>query len=150
MNAQVSLGSQPQYRPQALCAQIAPATIANSPIIWIAPSSPGVSQPASVIFTGQSQVERRPAYLQARRDGTDVVASWQGVGRLGGGANVAMGVQFAGYTVTITDGTTTQAHDTADTSYTGSLAAFTGPITVRVHQRNNLTGPGPNIEVTIP
>ena len=31
----------------------APATIANSPTIWMAPSSPGVSQPARVILTGE-------------------------------------------------------------------------------------------------
>ena len=53
-----------------------------------------------------------------------------------------MGVQFAGYTVTITDGTTTQAHDTADTSYTGSLAAFTGPITVRDGTAEQIFSPG--------
>ncbi len=104
---------------------------------------------ASVVFTGQSQVERRPAYLQARRDGTDVVASWQGVGRLGGGANVAMGVQFAGFQVTLTDGSSTQTHNTLVGEFTGSLAAFIGPVTVRVQQRNNMTGPGPAIEVTI-
>lgn len=104
---------------------------------------------ASVVFTGQSQVERRPAYLQARRDGADVVASWQGVGRLGGGANVAMGVQFAGFQVTLTDGSTTQTHNTLTGEFTGSLAAFVGPVTVRVQQRNQLTGLGPYIEVTI-
>lgn len=104
---------------------------------------------ASVVFTGQSQVERRPAYLQARRDGTDVVASWQGVGRLGGGANVAMGVQFAGFQVTLTDGSTTETHSTLVGEFTGSLAAFIGPVTVRVQQRNQLTGLGPYIEVTI-
>ena len=104
---------------------------------------------ASVVFTGQSQVERQPAYLQARREGTDVVASWQGVGRLGGGANVAMGVQFAGFQVTLTDGSTTQTHNTLTGEFTGSMAAFTGPVTVRVQQRNQLTGLGPYIEVTI-
>ncbi|NVP72879.1 hypothetical protein, partial [Vibrio cholerae] len=82
------------------------------------------------------------AYLQARRAGTDVVASWQGVGRLGGGANVAMGVQFAGFQVTLTDGSTTQTHNTLTGEFTGSLAAFTGPVTVRVQQRNQLTGLG--------
>ena len=103
----------------------------------------------TVPFTGQSQVERQPAYLQARRDGTDAVISWQGVGRLGGGANVAMGVHFAGYVVTLTDGSVTQTHDTLANSLTTSLSAFTGPVTVKVQQRNALTGPGPDIEVTI-
>ncbi|BDU17514.1 phage tail protein [Lysobacter auxotrophicus] len=103
----------------------------------------------SVVFTGQSQVERHPAYLQARRDGLDAVVSWQGVGRLGGGARVAMGAYFAGYRLTLTDGTTTREVDTAATSYTGSLVAFDGPVTARVQQRNQLTGLGPYIEVTI-
>lgn len=103
----------------------------------------------SVVFTGQSQTERRPAYLQARRDGANVVASWQGVGRLGGGANVAMGAYFQGYRVTLTDGTTTQTVDTLSSTFTGSLAAFTGPVTVRVQQRNQFTGPGPQIEVIV-
>lgn len=103
----------------------------------------------TVTFTGQSQVERRPAYLQARRDGANAVISWQGVGRLGGGAHVAMGAYFSGYVVTLTDGTTTQTHDTANNTLTASLSAFVGPVTVRVQQRNQLTGLGPHIEVTI-
>lgn len=103
----------------------------------------------TVTFTGQSQVERRPAYLQARRDGTDAVIQWQGVGRLGGGVNVAMGVQFAGFRVTITDGSVTQSFDQIAQSLTTSLSAFTGPVTIRIQQRNNFTGLGPYIEVTI-
>lgn len=103
----------------------------------------------SVVFTGQSQVERQPAYLQARRDGSDIVASWQGVGRLGGGANVAMGVQFAGFRVTLTDGSVTQTFDQLTQTITTPLSAFAGPITVRIQQRNNFTGLGPAIEVTI-
>jgi len=103
----------------------------------------------TVPFTGKSQVERRPAYLQARRDGTDAVISWQGVGRLGGGAHVAMGAHFAGYRVTLTDGSTTQTHDTSSNALTTSLSAFSGPVTVTVQQRNNFTGLGPDIEVTI-
>lgn len=103
----------------------------------------------TVTFTGQNQVERQPAYLQARRDGTDAVITWQGVGRLGGGANVAMGAYFQGYRVTLTDGSTTQTHDTLAGALTTSLSAFVGPVTVRVQQRNQLTGLGPYLEVTI-
>lgn len=103
----------------------------------------------TVTFTGQSQVERRPAYLQARRDGTNAVISWQGVGRLGGGAHVAMGAYFQGYRVTLTDGITTQTHDTTANALTTSLSAFAGPVTIRVQQRNQITGLGPYIEVTI-
>lgn len=106
----------------------------------------------SATFTGQSQTEFAPAYLQARRDGGaggDAVISWQGVGRLGGGANVAMGAYFQGYRVTLTDGSVTQTFDQVTESITTSLSAFTGPVTVRVQQRNQLTGLGPYIEVII-
>jgi hypothetical protein len=103
----------------------------------------------SATFTGATQTEFAPAYLQARRDGADVVASWQGVGRLGSGAHVAMGAYFQGFRVTLTDGATTQTIDQVAESITTSLAAFTGPVTVRVQQRNQLTGLGPYIEVTI-
>jgi len=103
----------------------------------------------TVIFTGQSQVERQPAYLQARRSGTDAVIGWQGVGRLGGGANVAMGSHFAGFRITITGGSVTQTFDQLQQSLTTPLAAFAGPVTVPVQQRNNFTGLGPAIEVTI-
>src|SRR5690606_36313439 len=103
----------------------------------------------TVPFTGQSQVERRPAYLSARRDGTDAVISWQGVGRLGAGANVAMGAYFEDYRGTLTDGITTQTRDTTANALTTSLSAFVGPVTIRVQQRNQITGLGPYIEVTI-
>ena len=104
---------------------------------------------ATVVFVGRSQRELAPAYLQARRDGIDAVVSWQGVGRLGSSVHVALGAYFAGYRLTLTDGTTTREIDTAATTYTGSLTAFTGPVTVRVQQRNQLTRLGPYIEVTI-
>lgn len=103
----------------------------------------------SVTFIGRSQTERQPAYLQARRDGTDAVIAWQGVGRLGGGASVAMGAYFLGFRVTLSDGSTTETHDTLARALTTTLAAFTGPVTVRVQQRNQFTGLGPYIEVTI-
>src|SRR5690606_33149108 len=94
-------------------------------------------------FTGAWQTTRPPANLSARRDGTDAVISWQGVGRLGAGANVAMGAYFQGYRVTLTDGIITQTHDTTANALTTSLSAFTGPVTIRVQQRNQITGLGP-------
>ena len=103
----------------------------------------------TVTFAGRSQTERAPAYLQARRNADNVIASWQGVGRLGGGAHVAMGAHFRGYRVTLTDGTTTQVHDATTAAFTGPISAFTGPVTVRAQQRNEFTGLGPSIEVTI-
>lgn len=102
----------------------------------------------SATFIGRSQMERQPAYLQAHRSGADAVLSWQGVGRLGGGANVAMGAHFIGYRVTLTDGVTTESFDITSNSARQPLAAFTGPVTASVQQRNAFTGLGPPIEVT--
>lgn len=99
-------------------------------------------------YTGQSQVEYPVAYLQARRSGSDGVISWQGVGKLGSGASVAMGLHFAGYVLTLTDGSTTQTYSQTASTLTTSLAAFSGPITVTVVAVNNLTGNGPATAVT--
>lgn len=103
----------------------------------------------SMTFTGQSQTERAPAYLQARRDGSDVILSWQGVGRLGAGAQSAHGAYFLGYRVTITDGSLTQTYDTTEQSLTQDVSAFTGDLTISVQQRNHFTGLGPSIEVIV-
>lgn len=104
----------------------------------------------AVGFVGKNQIERAVANLAAHRDGTNAVATWIGVGRLGGGMNAAQGAYFAGFRVTLTDGTTTQIlPDQLANSITASLTAFTGPVTVRVQQRNSITGLGPASEVII-
>jgi hypothetical protein len=104
----------------------------------------------SMLFTGRSQTERAPAYLQVRRDTDDLIITWQGVGRLGGGATVAMGAYFAGYEVTITDGgSNTDLVNTAEQDLTHDVAGFASPINVQVRQRNQITGLGPAIEVII-
>lgn len=99
-------------------------------------------------YTGQSQVEYPVAYLAARRSGTTGIVSWQGVGKLGAGASVAMGVHFAGYLVTLTDGTTTQQVNVALQTYSFDLSVFSGPITATVQAVNGLTGNGPATQVT--
>lgn len=103
----------------------------------------------NMTFTGKSQTERAPAYLQARRDGSDVVLSWQGVGRLGAGPLAAQGAYFIGYRVTITDGSLTQTYDTTDQELTQDVSAFTGDLTISVQQNNHFTGLGPSIEVIV-
>src|SRR5690606_3210520 len=55
----------------------------------------------TITLLGRSQIERQPAYLHTRRSGGDIIVSWQGVGRLGGGASVGMGAYFTGYRVTL-------------------------------------------------
>lgn len=103
----------------------------------------------TIVFIGQSQRERRPAYLSAYRSGSLLIANWQGVGRLGGGVNVAMGAYFAMYRVSATDGATTTTQDVSTMTASIDASVFTGPITVSVSQVNSLTGPGPSVEVTV-
>ena len=95
------------------------------------------SEVFTVNFTGQSQRERQPAYLQAKRTGGNIVITWQGVGRLGGGSRVAMGAFFAGYRVTVNG----VAQDT--TARTLTVTDPGGAVTITVQQLNQLTGAGP-------
>jgi hypothetical protein len=95
----------------------------------------------TVIFRGVSQKERRPAYLKAHQDGSIVVVSWQGVGRLGGGQGVGMGRYFTGYRVTLGAST----YDTTDMT----LSIPYAPGVLSVQQNNSITGLGPSISVTI-
>jgi hypothetical protein len=104
----------------------------------------------SIPYTGRSQIERKPSYLFARRDGADAVVEWQGVGRLGGGAMVAQGSRFAGYRVTYDDGVLPAITvETVDESDTQDVSALGAPLTIRVHQLNTLTGEGPAAEVIL-
>ncbi|MBD8790973.1 hypothetical protein IFR09_11345 [Pseudomonas syringae] len=95
----------------------------------------------TVTFVGRSQQERQPAYLNAHRSGDNLVVSWQGVGRLGGGYGVGMGRYFTGYRVTL--GATT--YDTMAMTLTIPYAA--GALSVQ--QNNSITGLGPAISVTV-
>lgn len=92
-------------------------------------------------YTGQSQVERMPAYLAAVKDDTDLIVSWQGVGRLGGGASIGMGQHFVGYRVTLGSHTEITIDQSVTIPYsTGTLA---------VTQVNEITGDGPAAELEI-
>lgn len=97
--------------------------------------------PVTVTYTGQSQVERQPAYLRAVQSGGDLLVTWQGVGRLGGGASVGMGAQFAGYRVTL-------GASTIDTMSMSATIPYT-PGTLSVRQLNRITGPGPEVTVAV-
>lgn len=94
------------------------------------------------VYNGKSQVERAPARLSVRRDGSDMHISWIGVGKLGGGSRVAMGAQFGGYRVTV--GST--VHDTPLMNLTVPYAAGV----VKVQQINRLMGAGSAAEVIVP
>lgn len=95
----------------------------------------------TITYMGRSQIERQPAYLHARRDGSNLVVSWQGVGRLGGGASVAMGAYFTGFRITL--GATTWT--TTDRFITIPYAA--GALSVQ--QINSITGLGPAATVSV-
>lgn len=104
----------------------------------------------SMLYTGRSQIEREPAYVRARRDGTNAIVDWQGVGRLGGGAQAAHGARFDGYRITFDDGSSPAVVvDTSAQTLTQSIAALSSPITISVQQLSTLMGAGPAIEVTI-
>ena len=95
----------------------------------------------TVTFLGRSQTERTAAYLKAVRDGGDIDISWQGVGRLGGGATVGMGAYFTGYRVTIRWSTwpyNFAFYDTMDSTITVTDPG--GDVQVSVLQKNSLTG----------
>lgn len=113
-------------------------------------TSPEEGTIVNITYTGRSQIEREVGYLAAVRDGTDAVVSWQGVGRLGGGAQVAHGARFAGYRVTYDDGVNPAIEaDTAAQTHTQDVSALGSPITIQVQQLNDLTGPGPAAEVEL-
>jgi len=96
----------------------------------------------TVPFTGRSQIERQPAYLRAVRSGGDIIITWQGVGRLGGGSRIGMGAFFDGYRVTV-NGT---LYTTTAQTLTVTLG---GAATITVQQVNRITGIGPSLTVVI-
>jgi hypothetical protein len=103
----------------------------------------------SMVYAGRCQIERKPAYLQVERDGNDLKVSFQGVGRLGGGATAIHGSFFTGYRVTFDDGADQIVVNTVEQSVTQDVSALSSPVTVRVQQINSLTGAGPSIEVIV-
>lgn len=95
----------------------------------------------TITFLGRSQIERQPAYLRTRRDGSNIIVSWQGVGRLGGGASVGMGAYFTGYRVTLGATTVDTTARTVTIPYTAG--------TLSVRQINQITGLGPAATVSV-
>ncbi len=95
----------------------------------------------NVTFLGRSQIERQPAYIRTRRDGSNIIVSWQGVGRLGGGSSVAMGAYFTGFRVSLGATTVDTTARTVTIPYTAG--------TLSVRQLNSITGPGPAATVSV-
>lgn len=112
-------------------------------------STSGAETTEDVDPIGATQIERHPGYVVARRDGSNMVVTWQGVGRLGGGSTVAHGARFDGYRVEF-EGFGTIVVDTTAQELTQDVSSLSAPTYVRVYQRNSLTGLGPYTEVLVP
>lgn len=102
-----------------------------------------------MVYSGESQTEFRPGYVAARRDGTDAIVSWQGVGRIGGGSSVAHAARFSGYRVTFDDGSTETIVETSEQELVHDVSGLGSPIAIRVEQINEFTDAGPYIEVSL-
>lgn len=94
-------------------------------------------------FMGNVQRERAPSRLMAEIDGSNLNATWIGVGRYGGSTTLAHGAYFAGYRATVYAGGEKIELDTQDTQATIDISALSGDIYLSVQQVNSLTGPGP-------
>lgn len=92
-------------------------------------------------YSGKSQIERPVARLAARKVGSDMLISWIGVGRLGGGQRVAMGKHFDGYRVTVGG----VVHNTQSMQITLPYQAGV----IKVQQVNKLMGAGEAVEITV-
>lgn len=106
----------------------------------------------SMLYTGRAQIEREVGYLMARIEGSppQAIVSWQGIGRLGSGAQVAHGARFDGYRVEFDDGSAPVITvNTTLQAITQDVSALSQPIQIRVMQLNELTGAGPVIEVIL-
>ena len=89
-----------------------------------------------------SQREFPPCYLSLGRDAGVLTASWSPRHRFGTDAIPVASVNFDGFRITATDGTTTTTTDSVFSEISLS-DVFTGPVTVSVQQLNRFTGPGP-------
>lgn len=92
-------------------------------------------------FNGISQTERQPAYLKAVHSGSDLIVTWQGVGKIGGGAAVGMGAYFSHYLITLGASTWTATDQTITIPYAAG--------TLSVQQVNSITGAGPAASVSV-
>lgn len=102
----------------------------------------------STTFTGLSQIEWSPANASADYDGTYVYV--YGIvprHRFGTEVNPVSSVNFQGYRITLTDGTTTVTSDILSTSAHVIAAPLSTVTGVTVAELNKLTGPGDALAV---
>jgi hypothetical protein len=102
-------------------------------------------------FAGMTQNEYPPAMLEAYRDGSNVVITWAGVGRLGAGTSTAHGAKFTGYRVLITGSVSGSIQvDTQEKEVTQNVSSLTGDLVIEVYQVNELTGLTNFAGITVP
>ena len=98
----------------------------------------------SFTFNGNSQRERKPTLLKVRKSkGDNMLITWQGVGRLGGGSQVAMGAYFEGYIVTVNG----KKYDIIGNRMSLEIPYESGVVSVA--QVNKIMGVGESISVRV-
>ena len=95
------------------------------------------------------QQEFPVSYLEGTRSGGTIDCTWIERRRFGTEVNPIRSPTWESFAVTLTDGSVTETFDTLTPSFSRSDAAFSGPVTVTVQQRNRLTGLGPSTSLEI-
>ena len=95
------------------------------------------------------QQEFPVSYLEGTRSGGTIDCTWIERRRFGTEINPIRSPTWEAFAITLTDGSTTETFDTLTPSFSRSDAAFSGPVTVTVQQRNRLTGLGPSTSLEI-
>lgn len=97
-----------------------------------------------------SQYEFAPEFLELERSGGTISGSWSPRHRFGTDVMPIQSANFLGWRVTLTDGSLSETLDVIAPSFSASDGAYSGPITVTVHQRNRITGDGPGVSGVVP
>lgn len=102
-----------------------------------------------MLYAGRAQLEWPVTSLLAAVDAGTLSASWAPRHRFGSDVAPLASLNFQGFRVQISDGTTTLEFDTTDTVITRDVSAMSLPITLSVAALNRITGPGPATTRTI-
>jgi Putative phage tail protein len=95
-------------------------------------------------YVGRSQIEWPVVHLQLERDSSGVVSgTWAPRHRFGSDVAPVASINFRGYRVTLTDGSSTVTFDVATPEFTYDASSLSQPVTVSVSALNRITGAGP-------
>lgn len=97
-----------------------------------------------------AQYEFPIEYLRLDRSGGFVTGTWIPRHRFGTDVMPIQSENFLGWRVTLTDGFLSETLNVIEPSFSASDGAYSGPITVTVHQRNRITGDGPGVSGVVP